>query len=132
MESRFGSDFGRVKVHSDSTSVQMNRELKSQAFTVGNNIFFNSGHYNPGSSKGKHMLSHELTHVLQQNGNDNTIQKEDEKDRYEAATEEAAPASSISPDAIAPIIDSQIPLFDFGFDTRLKLLYCRLNLTFPL
>ncbi len=61
--------------------------------------------------------------MLQQNGNDNTIQKEDEKDRYEAATEEAAPASSISPDAIAPIIDSQIPLFDFGFDTRLKLLY---------
>jgi len=101
MESHFGSDFGSVKVHSDSTSVQMNRELKSQAFTVGNNIFFNSGHYNPGSSKGKHLLSHELTHVLQQNGDGTAIQKEDEEDRHETETEAPLP----SPDANVGSVD---------------------------
>jgi hypothetical protein len=101
MENRFGIDFGSVKVHSDSISVQMNREVSSQAFTVGNNIYFNSGRYNPGSSSGKQLLAQELTHVVQQNGNDNAIQKEDEKDRYEAATEETLP----SPDANVGSVD---------------------------
>ncbi len=68
MGSRFGNDFSNVKVHSDSTAVQMNKEVNSQAFTVGNNIYFNSGRYNPDSSSGKQLLAHELTHTIQQNG----------------------------------------------------------------
>jgi phosphotransferase system HPr-like phosphotransfer protein len=43
MESRFGADFSRVNVHTNPASIHINRELNSQAFTVGNNIFFNSG-----------------------------------------------------------------------------------------
>ena len=35
MESRFGADFSQVNVHTDPVSIQMNRELNSQAFTVG-------------------------------------------------------------------------------------------------
>lgn len=67
MESRFGADFSRVNVHTDPDSIRMNRELNSQAFTVGNNIFFNSDKYHPDSSGGQHLLAHELTHVIQQN-----------------------------------------------------------------
>jgi outer membrane protein OmpA-like peptidoglycan-associated protein len=66
MEPRFGHDFSPVRVHADAESAQMNRELKAQAFTHKQNVFFAAGKYEPGSSKGKHLLAHELTHTLQQ------------------------------------------------------------------
>jgi len=66
MESRFGSDFSGVKVHTDNQAVQMNKELNSQAFAHGSDIYFNQGKYDPGSSSGKHLMAHELTHVVQQ------------------------------------------------------------------
>ncbi len=73
MENRFQTDFSRVKVHNDSSSVQMNKELNSQAFTAGSNIYFNRGKYDTGSSSGQHLLAHELTHVIQQGAaNDKT------------------------------------------------------------
>jgi hypothetical protein len=68
MEPRFGADFSQVRVHTDSAAVQMNKELGAQAFTHGNDIYFNSGKYNPGSSDGKQLLAHELTHTIQQTG----------------------------------------------------------------
>ncbi|HLP91156.1 MAG TPA: DUF4157 domain-containing protein [Nostocaceae cyanobacterium] len=64
MESRFGADFSQVRVHTDSTSVQMNRELGAQAFTHGNDIFFRDGK-TPGKNE---LTAHELTHVIQQTG----------------------------------------------------------------
>lgn len=66
MENRFGTDFSRVRVHTDSHAIQMSRELNAQAFTHGSDIYFNQGKYNPSSSGGKHLLAHELTHVVQQ------------------------------------------------------------------
>ncbi len=68
MESRFGADFSNVKIHTGTDAVQMSRELNAQAFTVGNDIYFNSGKYNPSSDSGKHLLAHELTHTVQQGG----------------------------------------------------------------
>jgi Domain of unknown function (DUF4157) len=44
----------------------MSRELNAQAFTVGSDIYFNRGKYNPSSESGKHLLAHELTHTVQQ------------------------------------------------------------------
>ena len=67
MESRFGADFNSVKIHTGGESVQMNRELNAQAFTVGSDVYFNEGKYEPHSSEGKQLLAHELTHVVQQN-----------------------------------------------------------------
>jgi Domain of unknown function (DUF4157) len=69
MESRFGTDFSNVKIHTGDDAVQMSRELNAQAFTVGSDIYFNSGKYNPSSESGKHLLAHELTHTVQQGGN---------------------------------------------------------------
>jgi hypothetical protein len=74
-EPRFGMDFSQVRVHTCRDAVQMSRELNAQAFTYGNNIYFNHGKYSPGTSSGKRLLAHELTHVLQQaNGIGNKIQ----------------------------------------------------------
>ena len=66
MESSFGTDFSDVKIHQDSGAKQMNKDLNAQAFTHGKDIYFDSGKYNPGNSAGKHLLAHELTHVVQQ------------------------------------------------------------------
>lgn len=70
MESRFGSDLGGVRVHTDEAAVKMNREVGAKAFTHGQDIYFNSGQYNPGSSSGKELLAHELTHTHQQGGDE--------------------------------------------------------------
>lgn len=66
MESGIGADFSNVRIHNDSTAVQMNQQLGAQAFATGNNIYFNEGKYNPNSQEGKHLLAHELTHTVQQ------------------------------------------------------------------
>jgi hypothetical protein len=68
MEPRFGVDFSRVRIHDGSEAIQMNKELNAQAFTHGQNIYFNAGRYNPNSQAGRLLLAHELTHTLQQNG----------------------------------------------------------------
>ncbi|WP_428223898.1 DUF4157 domain-containing protein [Flavobacterium sp.] len=68
MESRFGTDFSDVRIHTGSEAIQMSRELNAQAFTVGNDIYFNQGKYSPTTDVGKHLLAHELTHTIQQSG----------------------------------------------------------------
>ena len=66
MNQAFGADFSGVRVHNDSSAIQMNQELGAQAFTNGNNVYFNQGKFNPESSEGKHLLAHELTHTIHQ------------------------------------------------------------------
>lgn len=68
MEHSFGVDFNGVNIHTDSEAIQMNRELGAQAFTHGRDVYFNSGKFSPEQSEGKHLLAHELTHVVQQRG----------------------------------------------------------------
>jgi|GEM_PF-1732549 len=66
MESRFGADFSGVRVHTGNYAAELSDQLQAQAFTVGNDIYFNNGKYAPESSGGQHLLAHELTHTLQQ------------------------------------------------------------------
>ena len=68
MEGAFGTDFSSVRVHTDSSAVQMNKELGAHAFTHGSDIYFNAGKYDTGSSDGQRLLAHELTHTVQQGG----------------------------------------------------------------
>jgi hypothetical protein len=68
MESRFGADFGGVRVHTGSEADTLNRSLSSRAFTLGSDIFFRGGAYDPASSSGGKLLAHELTHTIQQTG----------------------------------------------------------------
>ena len=75
MEGRFGTEFSNVRVHTDSNAQQLSKELNAQAFTVGNDVFFNEGKYNPNSNTGKHLLAHELTHTIQQKGVKANIQR---------------------------------------------------------
>jgi hypothetical protein len=66
METAFRADFGQVRIHRGGAAEEMNRDLRAQAFTHGRDIFFNSGKFEPSSVRGKELLAHELTHVVQQ------------------------------------------------------------------
>jgi hypothetical protein len=68
MESAFGADFSGVRVHTDARADNLNQSLSARAFATGKDIFFKQGQYDPGSSGGRELLAHELTHVVQQNG----------------------------------------------------------------
>ena len=62
MENAFGADFSTVRVH---TGPQAER-LGALAFTVGTDIYFAPGRFQPDSMQGKQLLGHELAHVIQQ------------------------------------------------------------------
>jgi hypothetical protein len=66
MEGRFGADFGEVRVHTDGAAHESAKTVNAQAYTVGSNIVFQRDKYDPGSDAGRHMIAHELTHVVQQ------------------------------------------------------------------
>ncbi|TQM83930.1 uncharacterized protein DUF4157 [Saccharothrix saharensis] len=66
MESRFGQDFGDVRVHTGGAAHESAKSVNAQAYTVGSNIVFQNDRYDPSSDSGRHMLAHELTHVVQQ------------------------------------------------------------------
>ncbi len=75
MSSSIGADFSKVKIHTDNNAIRMSQQLNAKAFTNGADVYFNQGQYNPESSEGKHLLAHELTHVVQQSGGGRTIQR---------------------------------------------------------
>src|SRR5256714_7263553 len=66
MEGRLGADFGDVRVHTAAKASDSARSVQAHAYTVGNDVVFQSGRYEPESDSGKRMLAHELTHVVQQ------------------------------------------------------------------
>jgi hypothetical protein len=68
MESAFGADFGGVRIHTDARADDLNHALSARAFATGKDVFFRQGEYAPGTSSGRELLAHELTHVVQQTG----------------------------------------------------------------
>jgi hypothetical protein len=92
MESAFGADFSGVRVHTDIQADTLNRELNSRAFTTGHDIFFRQGAHNPGSSSGRELLAHELTHVVQQTGDEvrRKLTIGQPGDRYEQEADQVA------------------------------------------
>lgn len=75
MSNAFNTDFSSVRIHDDPNAHRMNSDILAKAFTHGSDIFFNRGNYSPGSSEGKRLLAHELTHVVQQQGTYNHVQR---------------------------------------------------------
>ncbi len=67
-EAKFGADFSGVRVHADADSAEMNGAIQAKAFTHAQDIYLGAGQYSPESTAGKRLLAHELTHVVQQVG----------------------------------------------------------------
>jgi hypothetical protein len=97
MESAFGEDFGDVRVHTGDDASASAQRLGARAYTVGDDVVFGSGAYEPGSETGRHTLAHELTHVVQQRSGPvdgeetgTGVKVSDPGDRFERAAEETA------------------------------------------
>ena len=97
MESSFGQDFGDVRVHTDNKASQSAESVGANAYTVGNDIVFRSGHFDTASPTGQRTIAHELSHVVQQRSGpvDGTeagggIRLSDPGDRFERAADATA------------------------------------------
>ena len=76
MGNKIGADFSGVNIHTDTRAIQLSQDLGAKAFTVGNDVYFNKGQYNPTSREGKKLMAHELVHVLQQKKFSKQVQKQ--------------------------------------------------------
>jgi hypothetical protein len=65
-EPRFRQDLSHVRLHIDGDAAEGARAVQAKAYTVGSDIVFDAGHYAPATMEGKHLLAHELAHVVQQ------------------------------------------------------------------
>lgn len=66
MEPRFGHDFSQVRVHTDALAAESARAVNALAYTVGRDVVFAAGRYEPHAARGRKLLAHELTHTIQQ------------------------------------------------------------------
>ncbi|WP_308303856.1 DUF4157 domain-containing protein [Streptomyces sp. CB02959] len=68
LEGAFGVDMGQVRIHTGAEADGLARAFEAEAFTVGADIFFQDGCFNPGSRVGRWLLAHEVAHAVRQGG----------------------------------------------------------------
>ena len=66
MEPRFGASFANVRIHTGEAAARQSAALDAHAFTVGDHIAFGRDKFQPGTSSGQELISHELSHTIQQ------------------------------------------------------------------
>lgn len=64
-EPRFGHDFSRVRIHTDTEAAQSAGQLHASAYTLGDHVVFAEGRFAPSTPAGDRLLAHELAHVVQ-------------------------------------------------------------------
>jgi hypothetical protein len=96
MEERFGRDFSQVRVHADGEAAEGARAVQARAYTVGSDIVFGVGEYEPATVAGQWLMAHELAHVVQQSSgaaSGELIQREPlpDEERYKPTTIRSGP-----------------------------------------
>lgn len=94
MENGFGRNFSNVQIHNDAQAHQSSADVNALAYTHKNHVVFGAGQYQPGTNNGNRLLAHELTHVVQQNGDGAALQREPSKDGTGQTIEEMLVANS--------------------------------------
>ncbi|MBK8553603.1 MAG: DUF4157 domain-containing protein [Ignavibacteria bacterium] len=127
-EPRFGYDFSNVRIHKDSVAAKSAQSINALAYTSGNNIVFNQNQYSPETDRGKRLLAHELTHVVQQtnSGHNSLISravKECEPDHvltwadYSGAIPRGATVGAITLSGVQKVMDNGKPKFQGILDS---------------
>lgn len=84
MEAELGHDLSAVRIHDDAGADRAAEAIDARAFTSGSDIYFRAGEYQPQTPEGRHLLAHELAHVVQQSG-PAVKRKPDKKDSAKGA-----------------------------------------------
>jgi hypothetical protein len=115
MKARLGHDFSHVRVHDDGRAHESATAVNARAYTVGSDIVFQRGCYNPATPEGKLTLAHELIHVVQQsqgpvNGTEvlGGIRISEPGDRFEREAAANAEKAVSTPDPAAPSTTSSV------------------------
>jgi hypothetical protein len=95
-EDRLGHDFGDVRVHTDPEASDLAGSIDAEAFTTGSDIYFRAGRHDPESEDGRRLLTHELTHVVQQRSTPRLAQRR--------AAFDVRPGMRIAAGSMAPAI----------------------------
>jgi Domain of unknown function (DUF4157) len=94
LEPKFGHSFGDVRVFADGEADRLARDYEARAFTVGQDVYFRDGEYDPNSPGGLGLLAHELTHTIQQRGAKHDGKPLEVSGRSDSGEREAHTASS--------------------------------------
>ncbi len=95
METAFGQDFSDVKIHTDSKASQLSDDLNARAFTIGKDVAFGSGEYQPGTLIGDALIAHELAHTVQQGGGSSSSAPMQKGESQSGVLEEDADTSAV-------------------------------------
>ena len=112
MEAALGADFSSVRVHVG----QQAERIGAIAFTIGSDIYFAPGRYQPETIQGQQLLGHELAHVVQQRQGrvrnplgagiavvqDRALEAEADRLGHRAATQPAAAQAKLAPGSFRP------------------------------
>lgn len=63
-EPHLGAGLGDVRVHEGAAPGRWARMLGARAFSIGRDVVFGAGEYTPGTQAGRHLMAHELSHVI--------------------------------------------------------------------
>ncbi len=85
MESKMAQDFSAVKIHNDDKAHKSANAINAKAYNKDNEIVFGKGEYKPVSSEGKHLLAHELVHIVMQGDGIYRKKKKTEDQKNEAS-----------------------------------------------
>ena len=93
-EPRFGQDLSHIRVHTGGTADTASKTINARAFSLGNNVAFANGEYQPGTQSGRTLMAHEITHTLQ---GTNDIKRQDSGDSGESDSANPFPSSGSPP-----------------------------------
>jgi len=112
MGAAFGVDFSKVRVHTDATAQALSDQFNARAFTIGNDIAFGAGQYQPGTLIGDALIAHELAHVVQQNGGNSTTAPMPKGETEYSSLEQDADVATVR--AVASVWGRQGSLVNIG------------------
>jgi hypothetical protein len=96
LQTAFGADFSNVRVHTDTRAQQLSDNLNAHAFTIGSDIAFGPGEYQPGTVVGDALIAHELAHVMQQGGSASQPQRKEDSSELDADANRSALGAMVS------------------------------------
>lgn len=91
MERRFERGLSHIRIHKDRNDAWNADKQSMKAYTLGNDIVFAPGRYNPATADGQELLAHEIAHAIQQRGGEGVRTSREERPKLSAARKQVQP-----------------------------------------